>query len=214
MEYQDELGLNMTAMEFRQYDNAIGRFVGIDALAEMSYSGSPYSFGNNNPVYWADPTGLFGEGGSWIENLWNSSGSGSTTWHNSGSGGFFSGSDIVSAVNPISIDMATGQVSEELSEVTVQANRHGRWSASAIGTIQSHVYWTADAYSGWRSRQRGKAMDDFQSDLDWLGAIPLIGEPIDLLNAGISGARGNYGTAALSLAAMAPIAGWGATAFK
>jgi len=58
-ELQDELGLNMTAMDFRQYDSAIGRFVGMDRLSELSYSMTPYRFGFNNPVFWNDPTGLF-----------------------------------------------------------------------------------------------------------------------------------------------------------
>jgi RHS repeat-associated protein len=57
-EFQDELELNMTAMDFRQYDNALGRFHGVDLLAEVDYSGSPYSFGFNNPVYFSDPSGL------------------------------------------------------------------------------------------------------------------------------------------------------------
>jgi RHS repeat-associated protein len=58
-EFQDEFELNMTAMDFRQYDNALGRFHGVDLLAELDYSGSPYSFGFNNPVYFSDPSGLF-----------------------------------------------------------------------------------------------------------------------------------------------------------
>ncbi len=58
-EYQDELGLNMTAMDYRQYDNAIGRFVVVDPFAELSYSMTPYKFAYNSPVYWNDPLGLF-----------------------------------------------------------------------------------------------------------------------------------------------------------
>jgi hypothetical protein len=46
-------------MDFRMYDNALGRFLGIDKLAEFSYSITPYRFAYNNPVYWSDPTGLF-----------------------------------------------------------------------------------------------------------------------------------------------------------
>ncbi|MFN5773806.1 RHS repeat domain-containing protein, partial [Flavobacterium sp.] len=57
-EWQDELGLNMTAMDFRQYDNSIGRFNGIDSLSELYPDFSPYRFGFNNPNYWSDPTGL------------------------------------------------------------------------------------------------------------------------------------------------------------
>jgi RHS repeat-associated protein len=58
-EFQDELGLNVTAMDFRQYDSAIGRFLGMDRLSELAYSITPYRFAYNNPVYWSDPTGLF-----------------------------------------------------------------------------------------------------------------------------------------------------------
>ncbi|WP_409416741.1 DUF6443 domain-containing protein [Flavobacterium sp. PS2] len=58
-ELQDELGLNMTAMDYRQYDPAIGRFNSMDRLSELAYSISPYRFAYNNPVYWNDPTGLF-----------------------------------------------------------------------------------------------------------------------------------------------------------
>ncbi|NDI99427.1 hypothetical protein GWA97_10115 [Flavobacterium sp. LaA7.5] len=57
-ELQDELGLNVTAMDYRMYDNALGRFMGMDRLSEMSYSITPYRFAYNNPVYWNDPTGL------------------------------------------------------------------------------------------------------------------------------------------------------------
>ncbi|MEI7510419.1 MAG: RHS repeat-associated core domain-containing protein, partial [Flavobacterium sp.] len=57
-EYQDELGLNITAMDFRQYDNAIGRFTVIDPLAEQDFGNSPYAFAGNNPALYGDPSGL------------------------------------------------------------------------------------------------------------------------------------------------------------
>ncbi len=53
-----------------------------------------------------------------------------------------------------------------------------------------------------------------QTGLDVVGLIPGLGEVADLANAGISLARGNYGEAALSLAAMVPFAGAAATAGK
>ncbi len=212
-EYQDELGLNTYAMDFRQYDPSIGRFNSMDALSERNYSSSPFAFAHNNPIYWTDPSGLDGIPG-WIMSIFNNSGTGTTNWSNDGGGTFSTQNNNLGSGGMV--DTATGGFTafESLAEVTVYANSHGRWDSSAIGTIQSHVYWTANAYAGWRIRQRGAAMDDFQSGLDWLGAIPGIGEPIDLLNAGISGARGNYGTAALSLAAMVPVAGWAATGLK
>ncbi|MDO5655065.1 MAG: RHS repeat-associated core domain-containing protein [Flavobacteriaceae bacterium] len=60
-ELQDELGLNATAMDYRNYDMAIGRFMNPDALSEISMSWSPYRFAFDNPVFWSDPTGLYEE---------------------------------------------------------------------------------------------------------------------------------------------------------
>ncbi|MFH7004205.1 DUF6443 domain-containing protein [Flavobacterium bizetiae] len=57
-ELQDELGLNMTAMDYRQYDNALGRFNSIDVMSEFYEDTSPYAFSLNSPVFFADPTGL------------------------------------------------------------------------------------------------------------------------------------------------------------
>ncbi len=58
-EFQDELGLNWTAMDFRNYCSAIGRFQVIDPMAAFAPSHNPYRLGFNNPVYWADPTGRY-----------------------------------------------------------------------------------------------------------------------------------------------------------
>jgi hypothetical protein len=48
-------------MDFRQYDNATGRFNCIDLLAETSMEMTPYHFGRCNPNYWADPSGLYAD---------------------------------------------------------------------------------------------------------------------------------------------------------
>jgi len=54
-----DLGLkNITEMTWRKYDNALGRFHGIDALAASTPSLTPYHFANNNPIYFSDPSGL------------------------------------------------------------------------------------------------------------------------------------------------------------
>ncbi len=57
-EYQDELGLNLYDFHFRQYMQDLGRTTTLDPLAEMFYSQSPYSFLNNNPLSFVDPTGM------------------------------------------------------------------------------------------------------------------------------------------------------------
>jgi hypothetical protein len=51
-------------MDFRMYDNALGRFHNIDKMTDIMPSLSPYRFAFNNPVLWNDPTGLLEEDGA------------------------------------------------------------------------------------------------------------------------------------------------------
>lgn len=46
---------------FRKFDAALGRFTGIDLLADITPGINPYQFGYNNPISVNDPTGLIGE---------------------------------------------------------------------------------------------------------------------------------------------------------
>ncbi len=65
-ELQDELGLNMYDMDMRQYDPAIGRWVVLDPV--IHHSMSPYNAFDNNPVFWADPSGA--DAMSLIDEMW------------------------------------------------------------------------------------------------------------------------------------------------
>ena len=56
-EFQDELGLNVYAYGWRDYDPAIGRFLKIDRFAEKYSSVTPYNYAGNNPVYFVDIKG-------------------------------------------------------------------------------------------------------------------------------------------------------------
>ena len=58
-EWQDELNFNMYDMDMRQYDPAIARWVVLDPV--IHHSMSPYSAFDNNPVFWADPSGADSE---------------------------------------------------------------------------------------------------------------------------------------------------------
>jgi hypothetical protein len=60
----------------------------------------------------------------------------------------------------------------------------------------------------------GDAMDTWQGALDVTGLVPGLGEPADALNGVIWMMRGDCTAAALSFAAMVPVAGWAATAGK
>ena len=57
-ELQDELGLNMYDYGARNYDPALGRWINIDPLAEISSRWSPYNYTYNNPMYFVDPDGM------------------------------------------------------------------------------------------------------------------------------------------------------------
>lgn len=59
-ERQDELGLNWDTFRHRNYDYAIGRFMGVDSIAEDYMSISPYQFAHNNPVWKIELEGLEG----------------------------------------------------------------------------------------------------------------------------------------------------------
>ncbi|MBD78742.1 MAG: hypothetical protein CL840_07470 [Crocinitomicaceae bacterium] len=58
---KDDYGNSYTT-EFRQYDPRIARWLSVDPLAAKYPYQSPYAAFNNNPIYFADPTGLEGEG--------------------------------------------------------------------------------------------------------------------------------------------------------
>jgi RHS repeat-associated protein len=64
MEKDDEVknvdGTSYTT-EFRQYDPRVGRWLSLDPLMDLYPHQSGYCSFNNNPIYFADPTGLEGE---------------------------------------------------------------------------------------------------------------------------------------------------------
>lgn len=57
-EWQDELGLDVYDFHARNYMPDIGRTTTQDPLADNFANQSPYSFFNNNPIYFIDPTGM------------------------------------------------------------------------------------------------------------------------------------------------------------
>ncbi|MCH2046362.1 MAG: hypothetical protein MK212_19770 [Saprospiraceae bacterium] len=56
-EEQNELGLNWIDYGARNYDPAVGRWFGIDNMAEKFYDWTPYKYGMNNPIFYTDPDG-------------------------------------------------------------------------------------------------------------------------------------------------------------
>jgi len=80
----------MTELTFRHYDNALGRFVVPDPLAEISPNLTPFRYGYNNPISYNDPLGLHEDAsvvlnGGDIVIDWGSGNSGGTIWYNNDS---------------------------------------------------------------------------------------------------------------------------------
>ena len=55
VELNESLGLNLYEMDLRSYDPAIARFTSIDPI--VHYNFSTYTAFDNNPIFWADPSG-------------------------------------------------------------------------------------------------------------------------------------------------------------
>ncbi|QMU66640.1 MAG: hypothetical protein GKR88_04490 [Flavobacteriaceae bacterium] len=55
VELEESLGLDLYEMEVRMYDPAIARFTSVDPVIHFEYS--PYQAFDNNPIFWADPSG-------------------------------------------------------------------------------------------------------------------------------------------------------------
>ena len=211
-EFQDELQLNMTAMDYRQYANSLGRFHSIDALSEMNYSISPFAFSYNNPVFWADPTGLLSQ--AFVTSLWeNSSDGNDTNWLNDG-GGTFSNEDGTGM-----IDQVTGEFTgfDSLKNITITGRKTSGGGSHLEGNIgglaQSKAYSFGKFYEGWRSDFRTKQFDDTQDFLSGLGTADPTGA-IDGINALGYLARGQTGNAAIAAIAIIPYVGDAAKATK
>ena len=65
-ELEESLGLNLYEMDMRQYDPAIVRWTNIDPVTHHSMS--TYTAFDNNPIFWADPSGADSECNNCDEN--------------------------------------------------------------------------------------------------------------------------------------------------
>lgn len=188
-ELQDELGLNMTSMDFRLYDNAIGRFNVVDPLAEIDHNMSPYVFSRNNPVFFNDPTGLNSDYEDGDDTDWNAGlvGVDDTVKPPGFGGGLVSQSDMTSG-DPMGGELREAVVSNNYKE---GYDIHGRIDDEWEGT-----YFDRDNY--------GRGANPYSPSTDWRYSLAICAAPavVVLAEVGAIGAAATYlytsATAALS----------------
>lgn len=181
-------------MHFRDYDPALGRWTAMDPVVHFDMS--PYNAFDNNPVYWADPRGLasVSTGVAWLDGLFNNSGSGVTTWTNEGNGIWTTNGNENGGAGFFNTNIGVFTAFEPLAAVVIP--KGVSFSSNRFWNIANgHTYWNSTFYANWRSKEFSCQLDQLQSGLDWLRAVPILGEPVDLINAGISAIRGDYAAA-------------------
>ncbi|MFD2565879.1 RHS repeat domain-containing protein [Pseudotenacibaculum haliotis] len=85
IEFEEALGLNLYEMEIRNYDPALARWISIDPVTH--HTTSTYNAFDNNPIFWADPSGA--DSFSFIMDIFGRSSNGEK-WTNNNDGTFSS----------------------------------------------------------------------------------------------------------------------------
>lgn len=204
-ELQEELYTNMYDMPFRDYDPAIGRWTGIDPVTH--HDKSPYNGHENNPAFWADPSGAT-----------------VYSYGNNSSGGFGADGEHAGAMFEAIKSALRGKTYSfsifaqdfiqliNLPEVEVTVYRTN-WAGAGY-LAQDWVYRKSGFYDYHWKELNNRRWKSFQSTMDYLGTVPVIGEPFDVISGGMSAIDGDWTGVMLSTAALMPVGGQIATAIK
>ena len=195
IEYEDTHG--MYEMGARQYDPTLARWVVIDPV--IHHSLSPYNAFDNNPVFWADPSGADGIP-NYIAAAWNATPSGTnSTWYNNNEGSFSSNTGWT--MDTETLDFINN--GEWLPNINITGYRN-QWGRVGLGKLSTyfggHLYAHASTYAHLRSERRWNAVHE---TLDMVGFVDPTGIS-DGINAGLYAGRGNYIMAGISAAAILP----------
>ena len=173
----------------RMYDMSVGRWFGMDPLAERYVGLSGYAYAGNNPFSYIDVLGMF-----------------------LGEPLYYGGMLDEAVVRPPRYTWNTSDIQSALSFFRTSAgiwtsdyNRRYNWSRmpdySNLNITLSNDY----------SNPFSPILHDL---LDMGGMLPGIGEPLDLINAGVYLLEGDKLNFSLSMAAVIPVAGNFATGTK
>lgn len=222
-ELQDDFGDSPGTYStgFREYDPILGRFNGVDPLADQFSSWTPYTYAYNNPIGFSDPSGAAS-----IADIWNNPNGG--TWTPEGGGRTFSeGEDDKWAIEYLKdhggLAEGTEEEIKELYDLLMGDSEAAAFymNAKAYGSVKivdGTLQLTTVAYSntGREFNQRSYNLagsevflDGLQIVLDGIGMteIPFVSQGAELVSAGVSFYRGDIYGGLTGLGSMLPIAG-------
>ncbi|GAA1312185.1 RHS repeat-associated core domain-containing protein [Saccharothrix xinjiangensis] len=173
----------------REYDSALGRFISVDPLMDLTdpQSMHGYAYANNNPLTFTDPAGL----ASYMC-----------------PDGVCNGKRTTNGLRHDNTGPAPTTVS--VTNSTAPAPQQGCYNSSyaAMPCGSGTSTGSAPTYPACPGCNPGMTREKLQLLIDAIGTlVPAIGDAADAANCGIHARHGEYGDAALSCAAAVPILG-------
>ncbi len=199
-EFQEEQNLNLVDMPARDYDPAIGRWLGIDPV--VHYERSPYNGHDNNPAYWSDPSGADVYNWGWGVEADGEEAAGMykalLAVLNGKIGSF--------KVKKAKIHDFTYMVNLEPVDIYVKGVGRSWGTFGSQYIMQNWVYTKSGFYDYHFKEISKKRWDDFQTSMDVVGAIDPTGV-VDGLNAIGYAARGQTSNAIIAAVGIVPYVG-------
>ncbi|MFI2485883.1 RHS repeat-associated core domain-containing protein [Promicromonospora kroppenstedtii] len=194
----------LTLVGARWYDETVGKFLTVDPVMDLTDPDqwNAYSYANNNPTTYSDPTGLWWEALP-VSNMVKNSG---TVAPASTSNGIAGGP---------SCRYASCDGTNTGGEFEDRYFRDGAGSrlAEAVKAERTAQYWAGITPEGRAledavAAAQGQVLPDWaHTVLDFIGLAPVVGEPADALNCAAYGLEGDAVNAGLSCGATIPVAG-------
>lgn len=201
----------LTLVGARWYDETVGKFLTVDPVMDLTdpEQWNGYSYSNNNPTTYSDPSGLWWEALP-VSNLVKNSGTVASASTSNGIAGGpscrYASCDGTNTEGEFEDPYFRYGAGYRLAQA-VKAERTAQFQASR--TPEGRALDEAIAAA------RAEVLpDQAHTLLDLLGMAPVVGEPADLANCAAYGLEGDSLNAGLSCGGAIPFIGWGATAAK
>jgi RHS repeat-associated protein len=178
---------------FRNFDPALGRFMQVDPLASIYHNQSTYQYGNNDPIYWTDPSGAGGDEavkriGNTFYIDWNATGSYGGSWSNGSGGGggftmfgtsmdaFYSGAALIDQSN--SWGYVKGGAGSYEAAALAYKNATGVMPLSGVVVSGQNGSFSGEPYSNgnWLNKRLNRAAEIMSHSIDFWNTMnnPLV----------------------------------------